>query len=153
MTSYQKGLKVVSIVVIILAVLSIIVSLLVLLSGAGSMFFSGDADLLAEAGISASDAQTFGTFAIVLGIYALIIGVLSLITGIFGTGAAKDTSKIGRAFKMGVVILVLEAIHVVLNFIPSNLTSIPSAIVNSVVSLIVPILYVYFASKVKKGEQ
>ena len=153
MTSSQKGLKVVSIIVIIIAVLSIIAALLVLSGGAGSMVLSGNEGVLADAGVSASDAQTFGILAIVLGVYALIIGVLSLITGIFGAGAAKDTSKIGRAFKMGVVILVLEAIHVVLNFIPSNLSSIPSAIVNSVISLIVPILYVYFANKVKKGEQ
>lgn len=112
-TGYQKALKVISVIAVILAILVIIFGILLIISGGiiGAAF--QDPTVAAEVtsnyndqgtGISAQDAVylTAG-FGVLGGIVVIIDGVISLIVGILGIRGANNPAKIGP-FKVFAII-------------------------------------------------
>lgn len=107
MTGSQKALKVISIIVIILAVLCIIAGALLLIPNlayveAGFPNVEGTDQLTVAAGTA---------FVLLIGAFILVSGVIDLIVGILGLRGAKDPKKIGGFFAIAVIGLILAAIN------------------------------------------
>ncbi len=156
MTGSQKGLKVMSIIFIVLAIAGIIISICSLASGGLANFMSNSPDLsgiTTDAGdpITPQDAQTLGKVFIIDGIFGLISSIIMLITGIFGLKASKDTSKIGKAYTMGFVLFIVQMFSVCYSSTQvSSGGSIVTNIIRSLISLLIPATYLAFAIKVRK---
>lgn len=107
MTGAQKALKVISIIVIILAVLCIIAGALLLIPNLAYV----------EAGfpnVEGADQVTVAAGAaivLLIAAFILVSGVIDLIVGILGLRGAKDPKKIGGFFAIAVIGLILAAIN------------------------------------------
>ena len=98
---------------------------------------------------SAAAGATFGGLLVVAFIFAMILQLFYFICGIIGVANAAKPQKAGKCYTLGIVMLVLAAIGLVLAFMNGNATA--SSMVGSLVSLVLPILYVMGASKNKQN--
>ncbi len=124
----KTGLKVVSILQIILGALTLIVGLL-----ATGLFAAGGAAGAASAGIVAG----------LIGLTGVFVnpgGVLDILSGIIGLRAAKDASKATQAGVLWANAPVPAGISLIMDFS-----------VQSLLGCVIPVLYFVFALNAKKG--
>ena len=126
MENQPKGktlLKVVSILLIIGAVVTFILSLISILGG----------------GLVAAGADEFaGGLIIILGVISIILGVLQLITGIVGVKNAGNTDKVSikKCQTWGIVILVIAVINIAITLVINQFS------ITTLFSLLLPILFI-----------
>lgn len=137
----QKALKVISIIMIVFGALGIVASLLLLVGG-GAVGISG---------VDAADdnVAAAGGLAMILGFGMLLSTLFDLVIGIFGLRGANDPSKIGVFFVLAVVGVVFGIIN--LGFVFLNGADV-SSVVNSVLSLALPVACVVLANNIKHQE-
>ena len=124
----KTGLKVVSILQIILGALTLIVGLL-----ATGLFAAGGAAGAASAGVVA------GLIGLTV-VFVILGGVFDILSGIFGLRAAKDASKATPAVVFGAIALVLAVISLIMDFG-----------VQSLLGCVIPVLYFVFVLNIKKA--
>ncbi len=122
-------LKVIGILFIIGAVFSII--------GAFALFAGGTA--LKVSGVDGAD-----TIAFITGIILLAEGVLRMAAGVMGVKHCNDSEKAGTLFKLGIAVIVFAVAANILDFVIAGQVK-GTEIVSCLISLILPILFVYGA--------
>ncbi|WP_080797121.1 hypothetical protein [Arabiibacter massiliensis] len=139
-SSSQKALKVIAIIMIVFAALSIAAGLLAMAGGG----------LAGYVGVDSSDdgAVMLGGFAMLLGFVALLGGAIDLLIGIFGLRGANDPSKIGVFYVFAIIGLVLAVLDALGTFFGGNADG--SDIFGAIVGIILPLVCVLLASNIKK---
>ena len=149
MTSAQKTLRVISIIIVVFAVIGIILGLLGMAGGGILGAASSTTEVsneLAKEGYTSSDGAAAGILVMVGGLVVIISAVIDLIVGILGMRGAKDPSKIGAFFVIciiGIVLAVLSLISAI------GGGSDASSILSNVISLVLIIWCFYLANKIK----
>ena len=142
----RKTLKVLSILMIIGAVLSVVLSALML--AGGSFLSSVGLNVIGTEAENVSDAAVvLGVLTIVIAVLLIICAIFELITGIFGVRGANGTpSCAGKAKVLGIITLALTLVSNVM-----MLRSDASAknIISTIVSLALQGLFVYAAHRVQ----
>lgn len=143
----QKFLRVVSIISVIGAVISLILAALMIFGGV--MFGAADpseaAEVLADTDMTQVEA---GAAVSAVGIIMVFEGLFSLIQGILGLRAAKDNQKIMPVWWISVISLALDALSLVTNLFSGSLTGETATSVIS--SLVVSALMFWIANNIKK---
>ncbi len=144
MTGSQKALKVISIIVIILAVLCIIAGALLLIPNlayveAGFPNVEGADQLTVAAGTA---------FVLLIGTFILVSGVIDLIVGILGLRGAKDPKKIGGFFAIAVIGLILAAINLAITLFSGQQLDF-AALSASIAQIVVMLICVILANNVR----
>ena len=83
-----------------------------------------------------------------MGIFAAVCAFIDVLLGVFSVRASKDFSKIGPAYILSIVALVLSVISLFMNFAEFNLSTLLSAIPSIVFSVVL-----FLAAKTVKEEQ
>lgn len=137
-TTSQKALKVISIIMIVLAGIT-------LLLGVGGLATGG---FLGMAGLGASSgsAAMLGGVAIVASLVIVVSGVIDLLIGIFGLRGANDPRKIGTFYVLAIIGLAFAVLSALGTVIGGDWSSMGSAIVG----LILPGVCVLLAYNIKK---
>ena len=150
MTGSQKGIKVISILAIIGGILLVLMSILGLVIGGAGMYEVGtQLDAGAEMAGSVADTAAGGIMLVVVSVLGIITGICDFITAGFGFKAAKDASKAKGAFVWGIIVLVVGIISAI-SQIAGEISF--SNIIGALFSLVIPVLYVYFANNIKKSQ-
>ena len=131
-------LKVVGILYIIFAALSILTDLLAVVGGAALGIAGGE-----------SLALGLGVVAMVLGVIAILSSVFSLVVGILGVKWCNRPDKAGALFVLGVVLIVLAALNLLSAFSSDSSAS----VAGSVLGLVLPVLYTLGAWQNKQSLQ
>lgn len=134
-------LKVVSILMIIFAAISLLIAIAAGFVGCAAITAAGTDDSVAAAGVVAGAA----------GIVLLISGVFDLITGIVGLKASGRNGKNTAAFVLGIICVVLGVFGAIGSFSTGGDTL--TIIVNLISSLLLPILYLYGVVQTRKGSE
>ncbi|MDD3222305.1 MAG: hypothetical protein EOM34_04450 [Clostridia bacterium] len=138
----KTALKVTSVLQIISGILGIIGAILLFLGGGLLGAASMDA-----VGASQSTGMVLTGMALVLAIVALFSGIFSLVCGIKGyKGANGDLGKLKTALVLGWISLVLCIISAISTLLTGHETK---EIIQALVGLIVPVLFVVSATSVK----
>ncbi|MDO4807520.1 MAG: hypothetical protein Q4A07_09745 [Coriobacteriales bacterium] len=110
----KSTLKILGILSIVLGAFGIILGVM---SVAGGGLLAGG---IASGEVSSSevDAATTATgLVLVAGIALLVSGIFSLLLGIFSVRASNDFSKIGPAYTLAIIDLILSVVGVIVNFV------------------------------------
>ena len=83
-----------------------------------------------------------------MGIFAAVCAFIDVLLGVFSVRASKDFSKIGPAYILSIVALVLSVISLFMNLAEFNLSTLLSAIPSIVFSVVL-----FLAAKAVKDEQ
>ncbi len=132
-----KILKVTGILMIIGGALLVLLGLIALAGGA----------LVASANVSGATAV--GGLLIVASAISLLGAALELIAGILGVKNCQNPEKAGTCFTLGIVLIALSVASNIFSIIVNGFSA--SMVGSLVLGLILPILYTYGASLVKKG--
>ena len=138
----------------ILGILSIIFGIFGVIMGIGLVAGGGmfGADLLTSGEVTttqqADDVNLVTGMVVALGVFAAISSLIDLLLGIFSVKASNDFSKIGPAYILSIVALVLSIITVCMNFADFNLSTILSALPGIVFSVVI-----FLAAKTIKENQ
>ena len=124
-------LKVVGILYIIFAALSILTGLMAVVGGAAL-------------GIAGGESLALG-----LGAIAILSSTFSLVVGILGVKWCNRPDKAGTLFVLGIVLIVLAALSLLSSFSSDSSTS----VVSSVLGLVLPVLYTLGAWQNKQSLQ
>ncbi len=163
---FRKTIKVLSILALIGGILSVLGGAFMLLGGGAATAISQNQELMSEmdndeemaaklaqmnaqAGTDLDASKTMlGTGIIIFaaGAIVLILGILEIIQGSAGLKAAKGYGA-GKAFGVGIAVLVLNIISAVLNI------SRGAGIWSSAISIAITALYVYCAKMIKDEEE
>lgn len=131
-------LKVVGILYIIFAALSILTGLLAVVGGAALGVAGGE-----------SLALGLGVVAMVFGLMMILSSVFSLVAGILGVKWCNRPDKAGALFVLGVVLTALA----VLNLLSSFGGDSSSSVVSGLIGLVLPVLYTLGAWQNKQSLQ
>lgn len=113
-TSSQKALKVISIVVIVLAVLGTVLGCVSLFTGGVTMAASGEALSQQTAPVEEAElAAGFGLIVFMAGAVLVLGGIIDIVVGILGLGVAKDGRRINLYIGLCIAGLVLGIIGIV----------------------------------------
>lgn len=107
MTGSQKALKVISIIVIVLAVLCILAGAALLIPNIAYV----NADFPNVEGADRATVAVGAAIMLVISAALVVSGVIDLIVGILGLCGAKDPKRIGGFFAIAVIGLVIAAIN------------------------------------------
>ena len=140
-TTSQKALKVISIIMIVFAAIT-------LLLGLGGIVTGGALGFLGVGENGSDDAVIAGGLAITVGLAILVGGCIDLAIGIFGLRGANDPRKIGAFFVLAVIGLVFAALNSLGTFFGGNASG--SDIASALVGLILPLACVLLAYNIKK---
>lgn len=138
----------------ILGILSIILGILGVIMGIGLVVGGGmfGADTLMSGQITTTDgANTVNLvtgMVMAMGIFAAVSAFVDVLLGIFSVRASNDFSKIGPAYILSIIALVLSVISLFMNFAEFNLSTLLSAIPSIVFSVVL-----FLAAKTVKDEQ
>lgn len=139
-SSSQKALKIVAIIMIVFAILSIV----------GGLFMAVGGGVLGSAAIDAADdnAAAMGGVAMIGGVMLAFGGIVNLVIGLFGLRGANTPQKIGVFFVLSIIGVVLSAFSF-MSTITSGIADITS-IIGGLVGLALPIACVLLAYNIKK---
>lgn len=143
MTGSQKAIKVLSIIVIVVAILSIVAGLVTCAGGAAGVMAGADA--------SAAEQQQLALGAGVLFVLAggaLVSGVIDLIVGLLGLRGAKDPNKIMPFFVIAIIGAVFAVLNLIGCFTSGQLDG--TSIASAVVQLALMVVCVILANNVRK---
>ena len=127
----QKFLKVTSILMIIGGIIGAIAGTIVIL-GIGALLALAD------------DAQGSGLF-YASSIIMIVVSIIQFIAGIKGVGACSAPAKAASCIKWGVIVAVLTVISMIIGLIGGGEFN----LINIVLNLLVPGLYIYGAMQLK----
>ncbi|MDD3336226.1 MAG: hypothetical protein PHI98_12035 [Eubacteriales bacterium] len=147
----RKVFKVMSIIVIIFAVITMILSAVSLAGGImlGSASLTQPTLTEEEESIAAL-AFGMGALAIVMGVIALLQGLFNLLTGIMGVrGANGEPRCAGKAKVMGIISLVV-AIVVNVYSLWGSVTF--SSVCYALFAIALQLIFVYYASKLQRED-
>lgn len=138
MTGSQKALKVISIIVIILSILTIAAGVLLLLPNIAYV----NAGYPSMDGADQNQIAAGAAIVMALCVIVILAGVIDLIVGILGLRGAKDPKHIGAFFIVAVIGLILAIVNVALNLFAgqTDMTTLAGSIVNLILMLICVIL-------------
>ncbi len=139
-TTSQKALKVISIIMIVFAALTLLVGI--------TGIVAGGALGAVAAGSGGADAALLGGLAVVAGLFVIASGVIDLLIGIFGLRGANDPSKIGVFYVLAIIGLVLAALSALSTFFGGSADA--GSIGGALVGLILPGVSVLLAYNIKK---
>lgn len=132
-------LKVVGILYIIFAALSILTGLLAVVGGAALGVAGGE-----------SLALGLGVVAMVFGLMMILSSVFSLVAGILGVKWCNRPDKAGALFVLGVVLTALAVLNLLSSFGGDNGSA---AVVGALIGLVLPVLYTLGAWQNKQSLQ
>lgn len=132
-------LKVVGILYIIFAALSILTGLLAVVGGAALGVAGGE-----------SLALGLGVVAMVFGLMMILSSVFSLVAGILGVKWCNRPDKAGALFVLGVVLAALAVLNLLSSFGGDNGSA---AVVGALIGLVLPVLYTLGAWQNKQSLQ
>ncbi len=132
-------LKVVGILYIIFAALSILTGLMAVVGGAALGIAGGE-----------SLALGLGAIAMVLGVVAILSSTFSLVVGILGVKWCNRPDKAGTLFVLGVVLTALAVLNLLSSFGGDNGSA---AVVGALIGLALPVLYTLGAWQNKQSLQ
>ena len=139
-------LKVLSILLIIGAAISIVLGV-VTIGGGGVIAGLGGYGYMGLTADESFGAALVGGVAVVMGIFLILSAAFNLITGIFGIiGANGGTGKLKAALVMGWISLVLSVIGAIVSLSGDN------GFINALLQVILPLLFVIAATNVKKEQ-
>ena len=135
----------------VLGILTIIFAVFELLSGIGMV---GCGSLLGSAtsveGVTVDDAAAVAATSgliMVYGILVLVEGIIELLLGIFSVRASNDFSKIGPAYTLSIVGLILSVIGLIMTFVNGGFTA--SDIIGGLVGIAFSGVLFYAAKTIK----
>ena len=131
-------LKVVGILYIIFAALSILTGLMAVVGGAALGIAGGE-----------SLALGLGAIAMVLGVIAILSSAFSLVVGILGVKWCNRPDKAGTLFVLGIVLIVLAALNLLASFGDGNI----SATAGAAVRLALAVFYTLGAWRNRQAPQ
>lgn len=137
MSGSQKTLKIISIVMIVWAVITVVIGALL---AAGSALPDLAQDTIDVSGTTLNAASAVLT----AGLIVVVNGVLNFIVGCFGLRGAKNPKKIGVFFVLCIINLVLGVLGIVLNIVNGSFQW------TSLISLAIVIVCTYLAVAIKK---
>lgn len=139
-SSSQKALKVISIIMIVFAGLTLALSLLTLIGG-GAMGFVG---------ASGADDSTLlvGGMVMVLGMIMLVGGGINLVIGIFGLRGANNPQKIGVFYVLSIIGVVWAVINALVTIAGTSMDA--SSLISVICGLILPVACCALAFSIKK---
>ncbi len=124
------------IIAIILAIVTVLGTVALLAAYGGESAFAGLMVLL--------------VIATVLGVGS---SVIELIAGLKGKKAAATNVGGKQCVSLGIIIVIISLISIILNIVTSNMTAQPinigSTLINALISLVLPVLYIIGAKKVE----
>ena len=141
----RKTLKVLGIISIVIGALGIIFGIMSM--GGGSILAGGlatSASTLDQADVDA--AATATGLVIVLGAAVLISGIFTLLLGIFSVRGSNDFSKVGGAFVLGIIDLVINIVGIISGLMAGGGFS---SILSSLASLVFAACIVWAAKTIK----
>lgn len=144
----QKALKVLSIILIVFAIISLVATLLVL-AGGGLIFAAISDGAATDVSVSGLETVTVATgLLMLLGIVSLLSAIFELIVGIFGVRGANNPQKIRPFVVLCIICLVLE----VIGFGGSLLAGATDfdTITGGIIGLAIPIICLVLANNIKK---
>jgi hypothetical protein len=105
----------------IMGILSIIMSAFGIILGAMSIGGGGilAGQMAASGGMSSTEADAAATMTglvLAAGIMILVSGIFALLLGIFSVRASNDFSKVGPAYVLAIIDLIVSIISVIVNF-------------------------------------
>ena len=132
----KSTLKVLGILSIIFGICGVIMGI-GLVAGGGLL---GAGTLMSGDVTTAEGADTVALvtgMVIALGIFTIVSACVDVLLGIFSVRASNDFSKIGPAYILSIIALVIAVISVFLNFADFNLSTLISAIPSIVFSIVI----------------
>ena len=141
----RKTLKVLGIISIVIGALGIIFGIMSM--GGGGILAGGlatSASTLDQADVDA--AATATGLVIVLGAAVLISGIFTLLLGIFSVRGSNDFSKVGGAFVLGIIDLVINIVGIISGLMAGGGFS---SILSSLASLVFAACIVWAAKTIK----
>ena len=141
----RKTLKVLGIISIVIGALGIIFGIMSM--GGGGILAGGlatSASTLDQADVDAAAAAT--GLVIVLGAAVLISGIFTLLLGIFSVRGSNDFSKVGGAFVLGIIDLVINIVGIISGLMAGGGFS---SILSSLASLVFGACIVWAAKTIK----
>lgn len=132
-------LKVVGILYIIFAALSILTGLMAVVGGAALGIAGGE-----------SLALGLGVIAVAFGLMMILSSVFSLVAGILGVKWCARPDKAGTLFVLGVVLTALAVLNLLSSFGGDNGSA---AVVGALIGLVLPVLYTLGALQNKQSLQ
>ena len=132
-------LKVVGILYIIFAALSILTGLMAVVGGAALGIAGGE-----------SLALGLGVIAVAFGLMMILSSVFSLVAGILGVKWCARSDKAGTLFVLGVVLTALAVLNLLSSFGGDNGSA---AVVGALIGLVLPVLYTLGAWQNKQSLQ
>lgn len=150
MSGSQVALKIISILVIILAIISVISGVV-----AFAYVASNDPTTTEVATTVKNVSFTYGEGAAAIGIFGIIGGIVDFIVGCLGLRGAKDPSKIGPFWVIALIGLVFEVVELILSLISMAQGNIPvDSLGFALVSPCIVAVCFFLANNIKKeGKQ
>ena len=139
MSGSQKALKVVSILLVVYAIIT-------LLLGAFLCFGASIPGVAGQAIDVSGSAIDAATLSVTMGVGFVISGVIYLIIGLLGNRGAKNPSKIGPFFVLSIIGVVLAVISAVLGVMQGSFP------LSQLIGLLVVILCAVLAFNIKKQQ-
>ena len=143
MTGSQKAIKVLSIIVIVVAILSIVAGLVTCAGGAAGVMAGADASAVEQEQLALGAGVLF-----VLAGGALVSGIIDLIVGLLGLRGAKDPNKIMPFFVIAIIGAVFAVLNLIGCFTSGQLDG--TSIASAVVQLALMVVCVILANNVRK---
>ena len=140
-TTSQKALKVISIIMIVFAALT-------LLLGIGGIVTGGALGILGAGSGDAGSAALVGGVAAVAGFVILLGGAINLAIGIFGLRGANDPRKIGAFYVLAIIGLAFAVLSALGTFFGGSADG--GDIASALFGLVLPLVCVLLAYNIKK---
>ena len=140
-TTSQKALKVISIIMIVFAALT-------LLLGIGGIVTGGALGILGAGSGDAGSAALVGGVAAVAGFVILRGGAITRASGIFGLRGANDPRKIGAFYALAIIGLAFAVLSALGTFFGGSADG--GDIASALFGLVLPLVCVLFADNIKK---
>ncbi len=140
-TTSQKALKVISIIMIVFAALT-------LLLGIGGIVTGGALGILGAGSGDAGSAALVGGVAAVAGFVILLGGAINLAIGIFGLRGANDPRKIGACYALAIIGLAFAVLSALGTFFGGSAAG--GDIYSALFGLVLALVCVLLAYNIKK---
>lgn len=143
MSGSQKALKVISIIVIVLAIICIVGGVLLLLPNLAYV----DADFPNVEGSDRALVAAGAAMMIALTVILILSGVIDLIVGILGLRGAKDPKRIGAFFVIAVIGLILAVVNLAIT-VATGQTD-PGSLSAPIAQMVVMLVCVILANNIR----
>ncbi|MDO4182355.1 MAG: hypothetical protein Q4E12_01945 [Coriobacteriia bacterium] len=138
----QKALKVISIILIVIAVLGIVLTAAIF---AAANMPEVKEQLNAQMMSYGYDASQVGMAITVIAVIMLVSSLIDLLIGIFGLRGANDPSKIGVFWVLCIIGIIVSALAICSNLAQGQTSNMPS----NLISLIVDAILLLLANNIK----